>query len=168
MRTSTTNRTTKKKKIRFFFSIGLAIIVSFLLALAHNMFGRKLLPDLTEGAIMTLDFYVFFLSGCAVLLISLLYLFFVRDISESLAILLTGAWALGSGLEDLFVYMQLGKLAPTYPWLESTPAGIIPTLLGVEVTTTMLILNIVVLGAILTTILYYLYKVEIKLGYINV
>lgn len=149
------------RKERFISITILSILISFILALGHVFFGTNL-GDISTQAINTIDNYVFFLSTAFLMVYSLSYFIYSFDISETLAVITTGAWALYFGLEDIFVYVILGYFRDFYPWLKGTTAGFIPTILGVQVTNFWLFYNVILTGVLIFPIVYALYRLEGK------
>ena len=148
-----------ERKTEFVQSIGIGLLVSAVLALGHVMYGINFM-EMTAQDIALLDSYVFFLSYGALALISGMFYFLKEDLSSSIAVFLSGFWALTFGLEDIIVYLYLGYFRETYPWLIDTPAGIVANIIGTEVTTFALFLNAAVFGYLTALLVYGLYNYE--------
>lgn len=151
-----------RRKNRFALIIISSVLISLTLAAGHVFFGRELMNVVSsQQALETLDSYVFYLSLVFVTIYSGGYFIFTFDLSESLAVVTTGFWALLFGLEDIFVYGLLGYFEQSYPWLEGTLAGAIPSILGVEITTFWLFFNTLFTGLITAIIVMLLYEVDV-------
>lgn len=151
-----------KKENRFIIAVSLSIFSAFVLAVGHVFFGIHLL-GIEDFKI--LDMYVFFLSTAIVTFVGISYLAYFRDITETLAVLIAGIWALFFGLEDLICYLFLMKPLPSnLTWLGGSLAGFLPYILGVPVTPLMLVLNVLFSGLIAFTLIGLLYEYEKKFG----
>lgn len=159
----------KNRTGRFLMAALIGILTSFFLALMHNMFGRKFFFTLTPDGILAYDGALFGLSIFTISVVALLYYFITRDVSETVAVFLTGSWALFWGLEDLFVYLQLGLWEQSYPWLEGTMPGLLATIIGAKtVTTSLLIWNVILSGFVLVGIVVLLFKLQGKIGLVKI
>ncbi len=125
------------------------LFVTLVLALGHLFFGIRLMNELSSDGFLVLDSYVFFLSLAFVLLIGVIYFLLIKDLSESLAVIIVGVFGLYSGLLDVLVYAFLGFPQTVYPFLIITPAGWFAKLVGLStVPLWALISNVLILGLI--------------------
>lgn len=154
-----------KYRRNFLRPLGLAILVSFVLAAGHVYFGTQLQSTLSAQELSTLDNYVFTLSTLLGMVIPVGYLLRTRNVTESIAITVGLVWALlVSGLEDVFVYLlHPDPLPAELPWLDGGPVGWWATnVLGLETSTDFALISwILVSGVVALLVIEYLYETDL-------
>lgn len=136
------------------------VLTSFLLALAYVNLGVPLNASNVSGDLAVLiDNYVFMVSLLVGSVSVFTYFVKYRDFSEAVGGLLVIAWALFSGLEDIFVYLLMGKPVPdSLSWLLNAPVGYAASFLGFEsVGSGFLLFFVAVTGLMVYRFLDYLF-----------
>lgn len=147
---------------RFTTVLMLSVLVSFILAIGHVVYGQQLITELGPEMFNTLDNYVFYLSFATGSLLSIGYMLWFKDLTEGLAAFLVLAWSLFGGLEDLFVYLLEARFPPAeLPWIEYGLPRLLGNLLGVEsIGGVFLLVSTLVSGIALVGVSVYLYRIN--------
>lgn len=155
----------------FTLALFIGVLTSLTLAYTYTTYivDANLTETLDKEGFKGIDGVGFGQSFLAVLGVALVYFSAMRDVSEFLAILLTGFWSLASGLQDVFVYVFIGEIPDTLPHLTGTPPGLLASLFNNGVVTPFwLYMNVVVTGVLLALAVYGLWVLEDTYGPVNV
>jgi len=144
---------------RFRRAIILGIGVAVALAAAYAVVGIQLqgIPSYP-----VVDAYAFTITTFLAAVLVLGYFLRYRDVSETVAFAAIIAWAVYLGLEDILVYVFLREPVPSrLPWLDSSPVGIVATVLGFDTVTRTALFSVVVgSGVVVGVVVYGLYRFD--------